>query len=42
MKAASRTGIVLPDGSRVKAASHHCLLPSSDVREPEGMAPPDD
>ncbi len=32
MKAAQKTGIVLRDGSRVKAASYHCLLPSADVR----------
>ena len=32
MKAAQKVGILLPDGTRVKAASYHCLLPSADIR----------
>lgn len=32
MKAAAKRGILLPDGSRVKAASYHCLMPSRDIR----------
>ena len=32
MKAAQKTGIVTPVGGRVRAASYHCLLASSDVR----------
>lgn len=32
MKHATKVGIRLPDGSRVKATSYHCLLPSKDIR----------
>lgn len=32
MRAAQKTGIWLSDGTRVKAASYHCLLPSANIR----------